>query len=361
MSPIRFDIVGGGFRTQAFLQVAREMPERFQVGGMFVRDATKGRALEERWGVKTYRTLEELLQASERDFMLVSLDRSVAPQFIRQLIEHEVAVLTETPPARDLQGLLELYAFAKQRGAKIQVAEQYHVQPSHAARIALARSGKLGRISQAQVSVAHDYHGMSLIRRLLDIQFQNVTISAHEFTSPLVAGPTRAGLPVEDKIEPSKQVLAFLDFGDKQGVYDFCSDQYRSWIRSERVLVRGERGEINNMQVRYLKNFLTPMRSELERQDSSQIGYMEGFFHRGYTVEGEWVYRNPFVPARLNDDEIAIATCLERVASYVAGGPDFYSLEEAAQDHYLSLLIQQSLETRVPVQSRTQPWAQSAA
>src|SRR6266567_7071766 len=241
MSPIRFDIVGGGFRTQAYLQIAHALPDRFQVGGLFVRDEAKGRAIEEKWHIQTYRTLEELLQASERDFMLVSLGRSVTPSFIQQLVEQGVPVLTETPPAQDLEALLDLYDYVKKHNAKIQIAEQYHFHPLNAARIALARSGKLGTISQAQVSIGHDYHGMNLMRKLLGIRFENATITASEFVSPLAAGPTRAGLPTEDKTFPSKQIFAFLNFGDKLGVYDFCGDQYRSWIRSARVLVRGDR------------------------------------------------------------------------------------------------------------------------
>ncbi|GHO83275.1 Gfo/Idh/MocA family protein [Dictyobacter formicarum] len=357
MNPIRFDIVGGGFRIQAFLRIAYLMPERFQVGGIVVRDEAKGQAIEEKWHVKTYRTLEELLPASERDFMFLSLPRSVNPLFIRQLVEQGIPVLSETPPTQDLKTLLDLYDFAQKRRAKIQIAEQYHFHPLNAARIALAHSGKLGTISQAQVSVGHDYHGMNLMRKFLGIQFENAQIFAHEFTSPLAAGPTRAGLPAEDTNFPSQQVLAYLDFGDKLGVYDFCSDQYRSWVRSSRVLVRGDRGEINNTQVRYLEDILTPIQYELVRQDSNKIGNLEGYFHRGYMAGGEWIYRNPFIPGRLNDDEIAIATCLDRMASYVAGGPDFYSLEDAAQDQYLSLMIQQSLKTREPVKTSTQPWA----
>ncbi|GCE05976.1 hypothetical protein KDAU_33050 [Dictyobacter aurantiacus] len=161
----------------------------------------------------------------------------------------------------------------------------------------------------------------------------------------------------EDATLPSQQILAYLDFGDKLGVYDFCSDQYRPWIRTSRVLVRGDRGEINNTQVRYLEDILTPIQYELARQESSKIGNLEGYFHRGYMAGGEWIYRNPFIDGRLNDDEIATATCLDQMARYVAGGPDLYSLADAAQDQYLSSMIHQSLEINGPVRASTQPWA----
>jgi predicted dehydrogenase len=358
MDPIRFDIIGGGYRTWAYLQIARALPDRFQIGGMFVRDAAKGQSLEAQWNVKTYRTLDELLHVSKPHFVVVSLPRSVTPVILRELAERGIPVLTETPPAPDLSGLLEVYELVC-RGAKIQVAEQYHFQPLHAARLAIVRSGKLGTVTQAQLSVAHDYHAISLMRKLLNIGFEDITISAHSFVSPLVAGPDRDGPPIQEKKVQSKQVLAYLNFGYKLGVYDFCDDQYRSWIRSLRVLVRGDRGEINNTQVSYLADFRTPVYLQLLRQDAGENGNLEGFYHKGFLAGSEWVYQNPFAPARLNDDEIAIATCLDKMAEYVAGGPDFYSVAEAAQDHYVSLMTQRALTSQETVHTIVQPWAQA--
>ena len=128
------------------------------------------------------------------------------------------------------------------------------------------------------------------MRKLLNIGFEDVTISAHTFVSPLIAGPDRDGPPIQEKIVQSKQVLAYLDFGDKLGVYDFCDDQYRSWIRSLRVLVRGDRGEINNTQVSYLTDFRTPVHLELMRLDAGENGNLEGFYHKGFLAARKWVF-----------------------------------------------------------------------
>src|SRR3712207_2534785 len=100
---------------------------------------------------------------------------------------------------------------------------------------------------------------MSLIRKFLGLQFENAVITAHRFVSPIVAGPTRQGPPQAENIVAATQTIAYLDFGDKLGVYDYASDQHRSWIRSPRVLVRGDRGEINNTRIRYLQDFSTPI------------------------------------------------------------------------------------------------------
>jgi hypothetical protein len=85
-------------------------------------------------------------------------------------------------------------------------------------------------------------------------------------------------------------------------------------------------------------------------------GNLEGYYHKGIVAGGEWVYRNPFAPGRLTDDEIAVATCLDKMAAYAAGGPSFYGLPEASQDHYLGLLIDRAVQSGEAVTTERQPW-----
>jgi len=51
------------------------------------------------------------------------------------------------------------------------------------------------------------------------------------------------------------------------------------------------------------------------------LGCLEGYHHHGVQVGQEWVYRNPTVPARLSDDEIAAVDCLLRMGANVRAGP----------------------------------------
>ncbi|MDB5083217.1 MAG: oxidoreductase domain protein [Bacilli bacterium] len=357
VNPIEFAIVGGGWRAEFFLRIARELPERFQVTGVVVRDEQKGRLLEEKWGIPTFRTVQLMLVSMSPSFVVVSVPRSVAPAIIRQMADRGMPVLSETPPAPDIDGLIELYKLVQQ-GAKLQVAEQYQFQPLHAARIAIASSGKLGQIAHAHVSVAHDYHGISLMRKLLGIHYQHAVITAQSFQSMLTDGPGRGGLPGEEKLKQSKHTIAVFNFQGKTGVYDFCGDQYRSWIRSNHLLVRGERGEINNDQLVYLEDYLTPIHIQLRRLNAGENGNLEGYYLKGIMAGSEWVYQNPFLPARLNDDEIAGATCLERMYQYVNGGPSFYSLAEAAQDHYLALMMDQAVTSGESIATTLPLWSE---
>ncbi|MCZ8516028.1 Gfo/Idh/MocA family oxidoreductase [Paenibacillus filicis] len=355
MSLIKFAIIGGGWRAEFFLKIAQQLPERFQVTGMVVRNEEKGREIEQKWGVKTYRTLNELMEKSDFSFVIVSVPRDVAPSYMIQLAGEGVPVLCETPPAINLEELLSLHRSIDQR-AKIQVAEQYAFQPYHAARLQIAKSGKLGDISQAQISVSHDYHGISLIRHFLGVTFEDATIQAFSFESTIAESPDRYGQLQPHKIVPSKQTIAYIRFGDKLGVYDFTYDQYFSWIRSSRVLVRGVNGEVNNFRVKYLKDYKDPVDLELTRVSAGIDGNLEGHYLKGIYLGEESVYKNPFIPGRLTDDEIAIATTLSKMDDYAKGGPSFYSLAEASQDHYLSLMIQKAVLSKETITTTKQPW-----
>jgi predicted dehydrogenase len=354
INPVLFGLVGGGWRAEFYLRIARAMPERFQIAGCVTRtEATRAR-IKAAWKIPVFDELDALLDQLP-DFVVTSVPWAASPPVLVELAARDMPTLAETPPAPDLERLIQLWKELPKE-ARLQVAEQYQFQPLHAARLAFARSGKLGEIRQVQVSVAHGYHGIALIRKFLDAGYENATIKAFRFKSPLIAGPGRTGPPsVEEEIE-SVQVIAYLQFDRKLAVFDFTTDQYRSWIRSQRLLVRGERGEINNLDASYLTDFRTPVNVRFERHDAGQTGNLEGYYHKGYSAGGTRCYQNPFVPARLSDDEIAVATCLEGMARYLETGESFYSLAEASQDHYLSLMIEEAAETGKELKSSSQVW-----
>jgi predicted dehydrogenase len=358
MTATPFAIIGGGWRAEFFLRVAAALPERFRVTGLFTRDAARRATLETGFGIATPASLDELL-ATDPAFVVVSTPWAVTPDLLRELSGRAIPALSETPPAPDVEGLRALAPLAA--SGRIQVAEQYQFQPLHAARLAVAASGRLGQISQARVSAAHGYHGVDLIRRFLELDREPLTITAHRFVSPIVAGPDRAGPPGEERIAASEQVVAFLDAGDRLGVFDFTEDQYFSWIRASRVLIRGERGELDDRRVRWLLDHRTPVVVDLVRHDAGHDGNLEAVHHVGITLGDEWVYRNPFSPARLSDDEIAVATCLARMGEWLDGGPDLCSLADAAQDHSLGLSIAEAVQTGRPVRTSGHVWETTQA
>jgi len=353
---IRFGIVGAGWRAEFFLRVAAARPDLFEVTGVTSRNQDRSARLTQQFGVRVFPNIDDLLGNGKPLFIVSSVPCKVNPDIIRQAVDHDVPVLSETPPAASLDELLELWSMLGP-SARVQVAEQYAFQPHHAARLAFAHSGKLGTVSQAQVSAAHGYHGISLIRKFLAVTFEPATVTATSFTSPILKGPGRNGPPETETVGDSGQLIAQFSFGDRLGILDFTGDQYFSYIRGQRLLVRGDRGEIIDHQAVYLQDFLTPIRVTFLRHNAGPEGNLEGNYLKGIQAGEQWVYRNPLAPAALADDDIAVGTCLRKMAEYADGGPSFYSLAEACQDQYLALLSGQAQDENRTIQAETQPWS----
>ncbi|MCM3726818.1 Gfo/Idh/MocA family oxidoreductase [Neobacillus cucumis] len=357
---IKFSIIGGAsFRAQYYLRIAQALPDRFRVCGMVVRDEAKGQLVEQKWNVATYRNLTQLLKNEHPDFIVVSVSGSACPEYLLHLGELGIPALAETPPAPTIGGLTTLHEQLTCKGAKIQVAEQYHLHPAQQARLSIIQSGRLGNVTQATVSISHFYHGVSLMRKMLGISFEDANIRGMRFEAPIVAGPDRSGPPKEEKIIMAERDLVWLEFDHhKLGIYDFTKDQHRSWIRSNHLSIRGDRGEIFDNRMTALADYSTPVHLDLKRINKGEEENQEGYYLEGIMAGEQWVYRNPFIPARLYDDEIAIASCLKKMGEYVAGGPSFYSLPEASQDQYLGLMMEKAIRSSELVRTVRQPWAE---
>jgi len=125
----------------------------------------------------------------------------------------------------------------------------------------------------------------------------------------------------------------------------------------QRVCVRGERGEIVDDRITYLSDVVTPVTHQLVRHEAGRHGNHEGLHLKGLQFRDAWVYRNPAAPARLNDEEIAIAECLISMQRFVETGENFYSLAEASQDQYLALKCSEAIAGGEVVETTRQIWA----
>src|SRR3954468_1613624 len=337
MSRARYAIVGRGWRARFFTRLAEVIPDRFAVTDVLGRT-----------GDLTGRP----------DFVVVSVPWEATPGQIERFVERGIPVLAETPPAPDAAGLEKLWARVGASGL-VQVAEQYLMMPSHAARLALARAGVLGPVTSAHVSSTHAYHAVSILRGLLGVHREPATVRAQTFTAPLVDPLTRDGWTGDDTEADARTTIATLDFGGRMGLYDFTDNQWWNPLRTDRTVVRGSRGELVDDRVTRLVDPTTPVREELVRRHTGRELNLEGFDLDHISFGGTVVYRNPYQGARLSDEEIAIATMLDRTADWSRGaGEPPYPLAEGCQDHWLGLAIEESGRTGDPVTTARGPWTE---
>jgi len=355
---IKFGLYGSGWRSEYFLKVAKYLPEQFIVDGIITRNPDKAAYFLKEYGVKSYSTLATYLAENDPLFVVESVNKSVSEYITCELTAKGIPVLMETPAGRNIESMTRLYELV-QKGAKIQIAEQYPFHPLHAARKNLIDTKKLGNIEHTQVSFSHGYHGIALIRQILGINFENVKITATSFPIAAAAGVSRIGLPTADEISSQNQTVATLVFENGQtAIYNFEMNQHRSWVRSPLIQIKGDRGEILNETLKYLIDYKTPTIAPISRVNLGENQNVEGFGLKGILCEGTWHYQNPYLNSRLVDDEIAVATCLEKMAHYVKTGKSFYSFAQGAQDMYLGMMIDAAASEGKTITTSTMPWAE---
>ena len=357
-APITFAIVGSGWRAEFFARLAQAMPERLSLTGFAVRRPETAEAATRRWGVPALLSPTELVRQRQPDFVVTCVPWSANEAMLIELVEAGARVLSETPPAPDRDALRRLWARVGST-QQVQVAEQYLLMPGHAARREIVKRGLIGTPGSVQVSSTHGYHAVSMMRGLLGVGFEPVTVSASRFNAPLVDPLNRAGWTDNTTPIDAGTTLATLDFGGgASGLYDFTDNQWHNQLRLRRIVVRGSLGEIADDTVVHLAAPHTIVKSAITRAQLGQDLNLDGHDTEQLVFEGHVVWRNPFLGLRLMDEEIAIAQMLVATAAWARDeGPAPYPLAEACQDHLIGLAIDEAMATGQRVTTSREAWA----
>jgi predicted dehydrogenase len=356
----RFGVVGSGWRSEFFLRLARRLPERLSVSGVVTRTAERGAEVEARWGVPTFRTVEDMLAAERPEFVIPSVPWPVTPEVTEELVGFGVPVLAETPPAADLDGLRDLWSAVGSSGL-VQVAEQYLHMPGHAARLALVREGVIGQVTSVQISSTHLYHAVSMIRHMLGAGYEDATVHARSFTAPLVDPLSKDGWAGEATPKDIATTIATVEFSSGMGLYDFTDNQWWNPLRTRRIVIRGSLGELVDDRVVRLADPRTPVESHLIRRQTGIDLNLEGFDLDHISFDGRVIYRNEYQGARFSEDDLAVVSLLCRMTDWCRGeAPEPYPLAEGCQDHLISLAIGESLRTGAGVTTAQEAWARQA-
>jgi predicted dehydrogenase len=356
VTPVRFAIIGSGWRSEFHTRMAKAAPDRLEVVAVVTETDAEAQRIAARWGVPTMRTIAEAL-AYKPDFVISAVGWPAMPGIVRELVAAGAKVLAETPPAPDLDGLRSLWHDVGASG-RVQVGEQYTRMPGHASRLAVMQAGTVGRVNGVEIASTHLYHAVALVRAFLGVDMEPVVVNARTFTAPLVDPLSFHGWVKDPVPGPKTTTIATLDFGDgRMGLYNFVENQWWNPLLARRIVIRGSLGEMVDDTV----NRLTP-----EGPITSQIVYrrtgvdmnLEGNEVVHVSFDGRVVYRNPWVGTRLSEDDIAVASHLAALGLWARDeGPEPYPLAQGCQDHAIGLAIEQSARTGADVRVENEVWA----
>ena len=348
---LSYVIVGSGYRAEYFGRVAARYPQLFRA--IFLcRSDEKTALMREHTGLPASTDPEECVRFRP-DFAVIAVDRGHVADVAEEWILRGFPVVTETPVGDTEEKLKRLWHLAQQ-GAKIVCCEQYIRQPILSAGLQAVRQGLIGQPQSLYISLLHDYHGASLIRSALQISPGDpYVLRAARAVSPVAETDSRAGAILDGRETMGARDTAYITFSAGQtAVYDFCPVQYRSYIRSRHLTVRGTRGEWTDTLVMHLDQENRPQRSFLLPEIPEKYRALDTQALRD--ERRNW--RAELAPDTVQD-EFAIASLLMDMKEYLAGGPSPYPLDEAMEDAWFWLLMQKAIQTPwEALSSDPRPW-----
>jgi predicted dehydrogenase len=362
--PLRVAIIGTGKRSDyLYGPIIEALPEDMRLVSVWGRREESARRLGESLGCPWYVNLDRLVRETAPQIGIVSVNYSANGEIGRMAVEAGMNVLLETPIAHDLQQADAIIQAAKERGLKIEIAEQFHRRPQEQIKLKLIESGLFGRVHTSFNDFAgHGYHGVSVMRSYLGFDAKPVQVTGAVREYPLAAHWSRLANVHGDRNEVQEHGLVEFE-GGQLGIFHWTSVAYDSplrWWRSSRFLAEKGMGITIGMGLDLDErlSLLTPdgqapafihLERRVERVDGGALVGM--YAHTGDPTLPLVEWLNPFRPVvkghgvQWHDDEIGVAGCLMSLVNAVRNGTDpTYGPYQGRLDQELILAIRQSSE-----------------
>ncbi len=319
-------LCGTGWRAMFYVRISRMLPELLSLVAIYTR--TRERA--ELFSEDPFPVMTDLSEALSvpHDAVIVATGKDVFFPLMKKLKDRGEFVVSETTfLSLDDSEMEELYDM---KGA---CAEQYMYTPLYAS--ILKGCELVGNIDQLYLSGLHNHHAASIARIVLGLgDSMPEKISSLDFPSRVVKTGERKGMVADGVDEEYSRKLRVLSFGDKLFINDFSSNQYHSYLYGKRVEIRGNKGVVTEQGISFCTSDGLAHSMPFVFYRDSSLG--NGSLTLSHVTLGErTVFRNPFYPAMMNDDEIAIAMLLKRIED----GMDYPSINSGIMDARLGRLL----------------------
>ena len=200
---ISFVIIGGGWRAEFYLRIAKTLPEKFNVSAICVRNPEKAREIQKKFDVKVVNSLADALK-TPFDFVVNCINKDDISDLSIKLADEGYYVLAETPVTKPQLGVHNYN--------NIQIAEQFHLKGTYQAIKRIIDFGIIGKVTHINMSIAHDYHAMSLIRFLLDDYDEPIILGEFSLGDRMLETNGRIGEFSKKKIADKIQTVRLYQF-----------------------------------------------------------------------------------------------------------------------------------------------------
>ena len=362
LQPIRVAIIGAAARSSyLYGPMLKALPSAVNLVSVWGRTLESAKKLGEGLGVPWYTEIEKLIKETGPQIGIVCVAYHANGAVGLMAIEHGLHVLLETPIAHKLSEADAIIRAARQRGLKVEVAEQFHRRPLEQLKLKLIESGLFGQVYTAFNDFAgHGYHGVSVLRSYLGFDAKPVQVVGAMQHNHLM--PHWSRLAGEFGPREELQEHGIITFEDGQlGIFHWTDVGYDSalrWWRSSRFLAEKGMGisvgigiDIDEQLTLLSPDGQAPLFITIERQFERVDGgaLVAMIAHTGNPEHPTVRWENPFKTAikghgiQWHDDEIGVAGCLMSLVNAVRNDTvPTYGAEQARLDQEIILAIQKS-------------------
>jgi predicted dehydrogenase len=376
---VRVALVGTAKRSSyLYAPLLKALSDEVEFVAVWGRSADSARRLGESAGVPWYTDLHRLMRETAPQIGIVDVAYSANGEAGLMAVESGLHVLLETPIAHKLSEADAIIAAARQRGLKIEVAEQFHRRPLEQIKLNLIDSGLFGRVySSFNDFAGHGYHGVSVMRSYLGFDAKPVQVTGAVRTYDLAAHWSRLGNFTGERRETQEHGIVEFE-GGQVGVFHWTDVGYDSplrWWRSSRFLAEKGMGITVGvgLDVQERLSLLAPgneaprfitLERRWERVDGGALVGM--IAHTGDPEQPIVRWDNPFLThaqgsnLQWHDDEIGVAGCILSLVHAVRHNlAPSYGAQQARLDQEITLAIRQSSieggrPVRLPLDPETQ-------
>ncbi|HEY5270027.1 MAG TPA: Gfo/Idh/MocA family oxidoreductase [Anaerolineales bacterium] len=362
VQPIRVAIIGTAARSSyLYGPMLKALPGDVNLVSVWGRTLESAKKLGEGLDVPWFTDIEKLINETEPQIGIVCVAYHANGVVGLMAIEHRLHVLLETPIAHKLSEADAIIRAGRQRGLKVEVAEQFHRRPLEQLKLKLIESGLFGQVYTAFNDFAgHGYHGISVLRSYLGFNARPVQVVGAVQHNHLMPHWSRLGGEFGPREESQEHGIITFENG-LLGIFHWTDVGYDSalrWWRSSRFLAEKGMGisvgvgiDIDEQLTLLSPDGQAPQFITIERQFERVDGgaLVAMIAHTGNPEQPIVRWENPFKPAikghgiQWHDDEIGVAGCLMSLVNAVRNDTaPTYGAEQARLDQEIILAIQKS-------------------
>lgn len=350
MDKLNVAVVGAGRRAAgSWLPTVDILSDQLNLMAVCNTGAPRGEEQAKKYGVNWYTNVEKMLDKEKLDLVAIIINPAQTHIVAKAVLERGVSMITETPVASAVEDADMLIGLAKEKGAKIEVAENLYRAPSERIKRELILNGVFGKVWRGHNnSQTHNYHAVSLVRSYIgfDIPIKRVIGVQGEFS---VEPHEYRGRSTNS--ERSRHAIFFFENG-ALGFSHFTSLTFGSPLRGvNSTEFYGEKGMAVGEQLFVLKDKQVRQPINIKRVTCNVDG-MEVLDKLVADTDPEIIWDNPFKNYKMSDGMITIASELASIIKAVREDVEpEYGAVNGRIDRQMDLAITESQKNgNIPVE-----------